>query len=204
MRLRKREQNDKQHILERLTVYAKESYSMLRGDILLVNNNTEKTAQQLSTIINNISESDEAFEESVESVISFKKEITQYLKSNYADSLNHLSSENSYESTTDTTISMELQIIRSMLEKLIEEKKEKDNSDNLIVDSLCAKNSEKINRCNQNQTRCSTYCPYTVSFNKFCQKIPYQERQCSRCNTLKTNRNPYQSNHYNFHYSQYC
>lgn len=98
---------------------------MLRGDILLVNNNTEKTAQQLSTIINNISESDEAFEESVESVISFKKEITQYLKSNYADSLNHLSSENSYESTTDTTISMELQIIRSMLEKLIEEKKKR-------------------------------------------------------------------------------
>lgn len=146
MRLRKREQNDKQHILERLTVYAKESYSMLRGDILLVNNNTEKTAQQLSTIINNISESDEAFEESVESVISFKKEITQYLKSNYADSLNHLSSENSYESTTDTTISMELQIIRSMLEKLIEEKKEKDNSDNLIVDALPIHSTEGLGK----------------------------------------------------------
>lgn len=140
MRLRKREQNDKQHILERLTVYAKESYSMLRGDILLVNNNTEKTAQQLPAIINNTSGSDEAFEKSVESVISFKKEITQYLKGNYVDSLNHLSSENPYKATTDTTtISMELQIIHSMLEKLleklIEEKKEKDNSENLIIDA---------------------------------------------------------------------
>lgn len=76
---------------------------MLRGDILLVNNNTEKTAQQLSAIINNTSGSDEAFEKSVESVISFKKEITQYLKGNYVDSLNHLSSENPYKATTDTT-----------------------------------------------------------------------------------------------------
>lgn len=78
-RLNIREMNDKM-VRNRLAVYAREAYSALRGDILLVNNDAKETAHILAALVENPKAAKELYEENVELVVALKKEIERYLE----------------------------------------------------------------------------------------------------------------------------
>lgn len=78
-RLTIREMND-QNVRNRLAVYAKEAYSALRGDILLINNDAVATAHILASIVDDPKTAKDIYEENVELVVALKKEIEKYLE----------------------------------------------------------------------------------------------------------------------------
>ena len=71
---------DNEKVRSRLVVYAREAYSALRGDILLINNDTRTTAHILASLVDNPERAEEIYEENVELVVELKKEIERYLK----------------------------------------------------------------------------------------------------------------------------
>ena len=78
-RLTIREMND-QNVRNRLAVYAKEAYSALRGDILLINNDAVATAHILASLVDDPKTAKDIYEENVELVVALKKEIEKYLE----------------------------------------------------------------------------------------------------------------------------
>lgn len=78
-RLTIREDNDAR-VRDRLAVYAKEAYSALRGDILLINDDPYATAHVLASIVNDPKTAEDVYDENVELVVTLKKEIEKYLE----------------------------------------------------------------------------------------------------------------------------
>lgn len=78
-RLTVRELND-ERVRNRLAVYAREAYSALRGDILLINNDPMTTAHILASLVDDPEKAKEIYEENVELVVALKKEIERYLE----------------------------------------------------------------------------------------------------------------------------
>lgn len=78
-RLTVRELNDEK-VRSRLAVYAREAYSALRGDILLINNDATTTAHILASLVDDPEKAKEIYEENVELVVALKKEIERYLE----------------------------------------------------------------------------------------------------------------------------
>ena len=78
-RLTVREMND-ERVRNRLAVYAREAYSALRGDILLINNDASTTAHILVSLVDDPEKAKEIYEENVELVVALKKEIEKYLQ----------------------------------------------------------------------------------------------------------------------------
>lgn len=78
-RLSVREMNN-ERVRNRLAVYAREAYSALRGDILLINNDAATTAHVLASLVDDSEKAKEIYEENVELVVALKKEIERYLE----------------------------------------------------------------------------------------------------------------------------
>ena len=141
-RLTDREQ-DNERVRNRLSVYSTEAYSMLRGDLLLVNDDLVRTVRKLVTFINNPFEIDEDFDDHAELVYSLKKGIEQYLntesykssKSSHRDTFN--------EATAAINLSMELREIRAMLDSLIGGKEIIDVNGKSIGGVMKVNNEEK-------------------------------------------------------------
>lgn len=73
-RLTVREMND-ERVRNRLAVYAREAYSALRGDILLINNDASTTAHILVSLVDDPEKAKEIYEENVELVVALKKKL---------------------------------------------------------------------------------------------------------------------------------
>lgn len=73
-------EEDYEQVIERLNNYSELAYTAFKGDILLVNDNSQKTAERLNDIINNPAAKKVAYEENVELVVSLKRDIDYYLR----------------------------------------------------------------------------------------------------------------------------
>ena len=73
-------EQDKERVRNRLSVYSTEAYSMLKGDILIVNNDPSKAAKRLATMIKDPSSIDDDYDDNAEKIFALKKGILQYLK----------------------------------------------------------------------------------------------------------------------------
>ena len=88
-RLYNREQ-DEGLVRERLSVYSTEVYSMLRGDILLVNEKSEDTATRLVDFVDNSNGEDNNYEDNAELIFLLKNGIKKYLNGSSDDRMKTL------------------------------------------------------------------------------------------------------------------
>lgn len=117
-RLYNREQ-DEGLVRERLSVYSAEAYSMLRGDLLLINVDPEKTAARLAAFIDNPNGDDDAYDDYADLIFSLKNGIQQYLGGATSERLASLPAATTDDPTLPLNVSLELREIRTILETLM-------------------------------------------------------------------------------------
>lgn len=134
-RLYNREQ-DEGLVRERLSVYSTEVYSMLRGDILLVNEKSEDTAARLVDFVDNSNGEDNNYEDNAELIFLLKNGIKKYLNGSSDDRMKTLPKTMANDSNFSLNVSAELREIRAILETIVEEKTDEKHIENLSSDEL--------------------------------------------------------------------
>lgn len=134
-RLYNREQ-DEGLVRERLSVYSTEVYSMLRRDILLVNEKSEDTAARLVDFVDNSNGEDNNYEDNAELIFLLKNGIKKYLNGSSDDRMKTLPKTMANDSNFSLNVSAELREIRAILETIVEEKTDEKHIENLSSDEL--------------------------------------------------------------------
>lgn len=136
-RLYNREQ-DEGLVRERLSVYSTEVYSMLRGDILLVNEKSENTAAKLVDFVDNSNGEDNNYDDNAELIFLLKNGIKKYLNGSSDDRLKTLPKTMANDSNFSLNVSAELREIRAILETIVEERTDELNEHNKVnVETEC-------------------------------------------------------------------
>lgn len=142
-RLYNREQ-DEGLVRERLSVYSTEVYSMLRGDILLVNEKSENTAAKLVDFVDNSNGEDNNYDDNAELIFLLKNGIKKYLNGSSDDRLKTLPKTMANDSNFSLNVSAELREIRAILETIVEEKTDEKRIENLSSDELNEHNKVNV------------------------------------------------------------
>ena len=79
------DEKDDEQVRDRLSVYAAEIYSALRGDILLINKEALTTANVLTALVDDPKKAKEIYDKNVELVVELKRGIERYLDPSIQD-----------------------------------------------------------------------------------------------------------------------